>query len=250
MGECGFEMGIKETGRIVLITGGSRGIGLACAKEFLSQGDKVAITYNSAPPELDLQGPFKKIKCNVNSTEQIQAAFSEIENDWGPVEIVVSNAGINKDSLLLKMSEDSWQQVIDTNLTGSFKVAKKAIGPMIRSRFGRIIFVSSIVGLTGQAGQANYAASKAGLIGFARSLAKELASRNITVNVVAPGPVETDMLKALTAQQQQALTDMVPMKRVAKPNEIAACIKFLASDEASYVSGAVLSVDGGMGLGS
>ncbi len=241
---------MKNSSRVVLITGGSRGIGLACAKEFLAQGDKVAITYNSTPPELDLQGSFKKIKCDVTSTQQIQALFSEIENDWGPVEVVVSNAGINKDSLLLKMTEDSWQEVIDTNLTGSFKVAKQAIGPMIRSRSGRIIFISSIVGHTGQAGQANYAASKAGLSGFARSLAKELATRNITVNVVAPGPVETDMLKALTSRQQQALIDMVPMKRVAEPSEIAACVKFLASDEASYVSGAVLSVDGGMGLGS
>lgn len=231
--------------RVVLVTGGARGIGLACAQRFAAQGDRVAVTYNSSPPPDGLFG----VQCDVTSAASVDAAFAAVEAEFGPVEVLVSNAGITKDGLLLKMSEESFASVIDTNLTAAYRVAKRATPSMLRARSGRIILVSSVVGLLGSAGQANYAASKAGLVGFARSLARELGSRSITVNVVAPGPVETDMTASLGDKRLAELTDAVPLGRMASPDEIAGVIAFLASPDAAYITGAVIPVDGGLGMG-
>lgn len=231
--------------RVVLITGGSRGIGLACAQRFLAAGDKVAVTYNSSPPPEGIFG----VKCDVTSTEQVDAAFKTVEEEFGPVEILVSNAGITKDTLLLRMSEDDFTAVLDANLTGAYRVVKRATQGMLRARKGRIILMSSVVGLLGSAGQANYAASKAGLVGFARSMARELGSRGITVNVIAPGPVETDMTAALGEARLGELTAAVPLQRMATTDEIAGVVEFLAGDAAGYITGAVIPVDGGLGMG-
>jgi NAD(P)-dependent dehydrogenase (short-subunit alcohol dehydrogenase family) len=232
--------------RVVLVTGGARGIGLACARRFAALGDRVAVTYNSSAPPDDLFG----VQCDVRSAEQVNDAFSAVEEHFGDhVEVLVSNAGITKDGLLLRMSEDDFASVIDANLTGSYRVAKRAAQGMLRARSGRIILLSSVVGLLGSAGQANYAASKAGLVGFARSLARELGSRSITVNVVAPGPVATDMTAALSEQRLADLTAAVPLGRVAEPDEIAGVVAFLASPDAAYITGAVIPVDGGLGMG-
>lgn len=231
--------------RVVLITGGSKGIGLACAKAFAALGDKVAITYNSTPPPPEFFG----VKCDVTDTAQVDAAFAAVEEHFGTVEVLVSNAGITKDTLLLRMKEADFTEVIDANLTAAFRVVKRATPGMLKARTGRIILMSSVVGLLGSAGQANYAASKAGLVGFARSLARELGSRSITVNVVAPGPVETDMTAALTAEQLQTITSSVPLQRMATPEEVAGVVAFLASQPAAYITGAVIPVDGGLGMG-
>ena len=231
--------------RVVLITGGSKGIGLACAQHFAKLGDKVAITYNNTKPT----GDFFAVKCDVTSQEQVDAAFAEVEAKLGPVQVLVSNAGITKDLLLLRMNEVDFSSVVDANLTGAFRVCKRATQSMLRARSGRIILMSSVVGLLGSAGQANYAASKAGLIGFARSLARELGSRTITVNVVAPGPVETDMTNALTQEQRDNMLGAVPLNRMATPQEIAGVVAFLASQDAAYITGAVIPVDGGLGMG-
>ncbi len=231
--------------RTVLVTGGSRGIGLAVARRFAADGDNVAVTYNTSPPPDGLFG----VQCDVTSSEQVDAAFTAIEAKYGPVSVLVSNAGITKDMLLLRMSEADFASVVDANLTGAFRVAKRATQGMLRARAGRIIFVSSVVGLYGSAGQANYAASKAGLVGLARSLARELGSRSITVNVVAPGPVDTDMTAALSEKRLAELTSAVPLARMAKPEEIAGTIVFLASPDAAYITGAVIPVDGGLGMG-
>jgi 3-oxoacyl-[acyl-carrier protein] reductase len=231
--------------RVVLITGGSKGIGLACAQHFAKLGDKVAITYNSTKPT----GDFFAVKCDVTSQEQVDAAFAEVEAKLGPVQVLISNAGITKDSLLLRMNEVDFASVVDANLTGAFRVCKRATQSMLRARSGRIILMSSVVGLLGSAGQANYAASKAGLIGFARSLARELGSRTITVNVVAPGPVQTDMTNALTQEQRDNMLGAVPLGRMATPQEIAGVVAFLASQDAAYITGAVIPVDGGLGMG-
>ena len=233
------------SGRTVLITGGSKGIGLACAQRFAALGDNVVVTYNSTPPPAGIEG----VKCDVTDNAQVDAAFAEIEAKFGPVEILVSNAGITKDTLLLRMSEVDFASVIDTNLTAAYRVAKRAAQGMLRQRKGRLIFVSSVVGLLGSAGQANYAASKAGLVGLARSLARELGSRSITANVVAPGPVATDMTAALGEARLAELTAAVPLGRMATPDEIAAAIEFLASPGAAYITGAVIPVDGGLGMG-
>ena len=233
------------TGRVVLITGGSRGIGLATAQRFASLGDRVAVTYNSSPPP----DGFFAVKCDITSTAEVDAAFTAVEQHFGPVEILVSNAGMTKDMLLLRMSESDFSDVVDANLTAAYRVAKRAAQGMLKARKGRIIFVSSVVGLSGSAGQANYSASKSGLIGLARSIARELGSRSITANVVAPGPVATDMLAALSEDRREALTAAVPLGRLASPDEIAGTIAFLASSDAAFITGAIIPVDGGLGMG-
>ena len=235
----------RAMSRVVLITGGSRGIGLACAQRFAQLGDKVAVTYNSSPPPPEFFG----VKCDVTDTAQVDAAFKAVEEHFGPVEILISNAGITKDTLLLRMSEADFSNVVDANLTAAFRVVKRATQGMLKARKGRIILMSSVVGLLGSAGQANYAASKAGLVGFARSLARELGSRSITVNVVAPGPVATDMTAALGEDRLKELTSAVPLNRMATPEEIAGVVAFLAGDDGAYITGAVIPVDGGLGMG-
>jgi 3-oxoacyl-[acyl-carrier protein] reductase len=238
---------VDAVSRVVLVTGGSRGIGLATARAFAAQGDQVAITYRSAPPA-DADG-LLCVPCDVTEVEQVDQAFAAIEDALGPVEVAVSNAGITRDQLVLRMSDHDFTEVVDANLAGGFRVAKRAVRSMMRARWGRLVFLSSVVGGAGQAGQANYAASKAGLVGLCRSLAREFASRGITANVVAPGPIATDMTDALNDDLKQAITDAVPLGRFGSPDEVAATIRFLASDEAAYITGAVVPVDGGMAMG-
>ena len=234
------------TPRVVLVTGGSRGIGLACAQRFRALGDRVAVTFNSSPPPDDLFA----VKCDITDGSQVDSAFAAVEEEFGgPVEVLVSNAGITRDGLLLRMGEDDFGAVIEANLTAAYRVTKRATHGMLRARKGRIIFMSSVVGLSGGAGQANYAASKAGLVGFARSLARELGSRSITVNVVAPGPVETDMTAALGDKRVAEIVEAVPLRRMATADEIAGVVAFLASADAAYITGAVIPVDGGLGMG-
>ena len=231
--------------RSVLVTGGNRGIGRAIAQAFVDNGDKVAITYRSGePPEGVLA-----VKCDVTDADSVDAAFTEVEATNGPVEVLVANAGITKDTLMLRMSEDDWSAVLDTNLTGSFRVAKRAAKGMLRLRRGRIIFISSVVGLLGSAGQVNYAASKSGLVGMARSLARELGSRSITANVVAPGFVETEMTEVLPEEKKAEYKAQIPLQRYATTDEVASTVTWLASDGAAYVTGAVIPVDGGLGMG-
>jgi 3-oxoacyl-[acyl-carrier protein] reductase len=232
-------------GRSVLVTGGNRGIGLAIARELAGGGDAVAVTYRSGDVPEGLFG----VKCDVTSWDDVDAAFGKVEAEQGPVEVLVANAGVTKDTLLALMSEDDFSSVVDTNLTGSFRVAKRAVKGMMRKRRGRIILVSSVVGLLGSGGQANYAASKAGMVGFARSLARELGSRNITVNVVAPGFVDTDMTAALGEARHAEIKKHIPLGRMASAEEIAKVVRFLAGDDAAYITGAVIPVDGGMGMG-
>ena len=235
----------ETTSRVVLITGGSKGIGLACARHFALLGDRVAVTYNSSPPASE----FFAVKCDVTDTDQVNAAFDAVEAQFGPVQVLVSNAGITKDTLILRMSEDDFATVLNANLTAAFRVCKRATQGMLRARSGRIILISSVVGMLGSAGQANYAASKAGLVGLGRSLARELGSRSITVNVVAPGPVDTEMTAALNEKQMQQITDAVPLGRTATVDEIAGVVTFLASPAAAYITGAIIPVDGGLGMG-
>jgi 3-oxoacyl-[acyl-carrier protein] reductase len=235
----------QHTPRVVLITGGSRGIGLACARHFAELGDNVAVTYNSSPPPPEFFG----VKCDVTDTAQVDAAFTAVEAHFGPVQVLVSNAGVTKDTLLLRMSEADFADVVNANLTAAYRVCKRATQGMLRAKSGRIILMSSVVAMLGSAGQANYAASKSGLIGLARSLARELGSRNITVNVVAPGPVDTDMTAALSAERLADLAAAVPLGRTASVDEIAGVVTFLASPAAAYITGAVIPVDGGLGMG-
>jgi 3-oxoacyl-[acyl-carrier protein] reductase len=231
--------------RSVLVTGGNRGIGLAIARAFADAGEQVAITYRSGEPPEGLLG----VKCDVTDPASVEAAFAEAEAAHGPVDVVVANAGIARDTLILRMSEQDFAAVVETNLAGSFRVAKRAARSMLRKRYGRIIFISSVVGLTGSPGQTNYAASKAALVGLARSLARELGSRSITANVVAPGFVESDMTAALGEERRAEILGSVPLGRYASPDEVAGVVRFLASDEAAYITGAVIPVDGGLGMG-
>jgi len=246
-------LGASGAGRVVLVTGGSRGIGLACARRFQDGGDRVAVTWRTKEPE-ELDGPtgtyrLLPVSCDVTSASEVERAFEEVEQAFGPAEVLVCAAGITDDTLLLRMSEERWDNVIETNLTGVYRTAKRALGPMVRARRGRIVLISSVVAFIGSAGQVNYGASKAALVGFARSLAREVASRSITVNVVAPGFVATDMIAVLGEDRVASLMSMVPLGRQAAPDEIASAVEFLASDGAGYVTGAVLAVDGGLGMG-
>ncbi|MGI8645085.1 MAG: 3-oxoacyl-ACP reductase FabG [Nocardioides sp.] len=231
--------------RSVLVTGGNRGIGRAIAEAFVALGDQVAVTTrNGGAPDGTLD-----VRCDITDPAAVEAAFATVEAAHGPVEVLVANAGITADTLLVRMTEEDWSSVIDTNLTGSFRLAKRAISKMMRLRRGRIIFISSVVGLLGSGGQVNYAASKAGLVGMARSIAREYGSRSITANVVAPGFVETDMTEALTDEQKQLIKAQVPLGRYASTDEIASAVTWLASDGAGYITGAVIPVDGGLGMG-
>jgi 3-oxoacyl-[acyl-carrier protein] reductase len=232
-------------GRSVLVTGGNRGIGRAIAEAFRAAGDDVAITYRSGePPE-----GFLAVRCDITDPDAVESAFGEIEEKQGPVEVLVANAGITRDTLLLRMSEQDWADVLDTNLTGTFRVTKRAAKGMLRLRRGRIVLISSVVGMLGSAGQVNYAASKAGLVGMARSLARELGSRGITTNVVAPGFVETEMTEVLPEEKKAEYKAQIPLQRYATVDEVASTVQWLASDGAGYVTGALIPVDGGLGMG-
>ncbi len=231
--------------RSVLVTGGNRGIGLAIAQAFAANGDKVAVTHRGSGAPDGLFG----VHCDVTDAESVDAAFTEVEAAHGPVEVLVSNAGITDDTLLLRMSEESFTSVVDANLTGAYRVAKRAAGGMLRMRRGRMIFISSIVGFAGAPGQVNYAASKSGLLGLSRSIARELGSRGITANVIAPGFIVTDMTAAMTEERTKAAYAAIPLGRYGSVEEIAAAARFLASDEAAYITGAVLPIDGGLSMG-
>ncbi|HEY8295516.1 MAG TPA: beta-ketoacyl-ACP reductase [Micrococcaceae bacterium] len=234
------------TGRSVLITGGNRGIGLAIAKAFLANGDKVAVTYRS---ETELPEGILGVKADVTDGASVDAAFTAVEAAHGPVQVLVANAGITKDTLLLRMSEEDFSSVIDTNLTGAFRVIRRACKGMMKMRKGRVVLISSVSGLYGAPGQINYSASKAGLVGVARSLTRELGSRGITANVVAPGFINTDMTAELPAETQKTYLATIPAGRFAEPEEVAKVVRWIASDEAAYISGAVIPVDGGLGMG-
>jgi len=228
-----------------LVTGGSKGIGYGIALRMAKAGHRVAATYRSGEVPAAALG----VQCDVTDPGQVEAAFAQVESSLGNVEVLVANAGITRDTLLMRMSDDDWDQVIATNLTGAFRVARRAARAMIRGRFGRIVFISSVVGLMGSAGQVNYAASKSGLVGMARSLARELGSRGVTVNVVAPGFIETDMTAELGEDLVKKYSEQIPLGRLGSVDDIASTVEFLASDAASYISGAVIPVDGGLGMG-
>jgi 3-oxoacyl-[acyl-carrier protein] reductase len=233
-------------GRNVLVTGGNRGIGLSIARALAEAGDQVVVTHRSGEPPEGLKG----VRCDVTDSASVDAAFAEAEQLLGgPVEVLIANAGVTKDTLLMRMSDDEFDTVLDTNLTGAFRCARRAVKGMIRLRRGRIIFISSVVGLYGSPGQANYAASKAGLVGLARSISRELGGRGITANVVAPGFIETDMTAELPEDRKKAYQDTIPAGRFAQPEEVAAAVRFLAGDDAAYITGAVIPVDGGLGMG-
>jgi len=234
-----------STTRTVLVTGGNRGIGFAIAETFLAQGHRVAVTARSGT------GPTGSltVTADVTDGESLDSAIAEVEAALGPIEVLVANAGIAKDTLLLRMSDEDFEDVINTNLVGVFRVTKRCIKSMLKAKFGRIIMISSVVGLYGSPGQVNYASSKAALVGFARSLTRELGSRGITTNVVAPGFINTDMTKALPEDQQQQYLSSIPAGRFAEPSEVASAVAWLASDESGYISGAVIPVDGGLGMG-
>jgi 3-oxoacyl-[acyl-carrier protein] reductase len=231
--------------RVVLVTGGSKGIGHGIALRLAKAGHRVAATYRSGEVPADVLG----VQCDVTDPVQVEAAFAQVESNLGAVEVLIANAGITRDTLLMRMSDEDWDQVIATNLSGAFRVARRAARPMIRGKFGRIVFVSSVVGMMGSAGQVNYAASKSGLVGMARSLARELGSRGITANVVAPGFIETDMTAELSDDLIKKYAEQIPLGRFGSVDDVAGTIEFLASDAASYITGAVIAVDGGLGMG-
>ena len=231
--------------RVVLVTGGSKGIGQGIALRLAQAGHRVAATYRSGDVPQGVVG----VQCDVTDPAQVEAAFAQVESAVGGVEVLVANAGITRDTLLMRMSDEDWDQVIATNLTGAFRVARRAARPMIRGRFGRIVFISSVVGQMGSAGQVNYAASKSGLVGMARSLARELGSRGVTANVVAPGFIETDMTADLGEDLVKKYAEQIPLGRLGSVDDIAGTVEFLASDAAGYITGAVIPVDGGLGMG-
>ncbi|PTW91784.1 3-oxoacyl-[acyl-carrier-protein] reductase [Microbacteriaceae bacterium MWH-Ta3] len=233
------------TARTVLVTGGNRGIGFAIAERFLADGHRVAVTARSG------EGPAGAltVRADVTDGDSLDVAIQQVEAEYGPIEVIVANAGITRDTLLLRMTDEDFETVINTNLTGSFRLVKRGIKSMVKARFGRVIFISSVVGLYGSAGQINYSASKSALVGFARSLTRELGSRGITANVIAPGFIETDMTAALPEAQQTEYKRNIPAGRFAQPAEVAAAVAWLASDDAAYISGAVIPVDGGLGMG-
>lgn len=235
----------RTTSRSVLVTGGNRGIGLAIARALSAEGHRVAVTHRGSGAPEGLLG----VRCDVTDAEAVDAAFAEVEAAQGPVEVLVSNAGITEDTLLLRMSEEQFTSVVDANLTAAYRVAKRAARGMLKARWGRMVFISSVVGMSGAPGQVNYAASKAGLIGLSRSIARELGSRSITANVVAPGYVDTEMTATLTDARRTQITDAIPLGRQARPEEVASAVRWLASDDAGYVTGAVIPVDGGIGMG-
>ncbi|WP_190815812.1 3-oxoacyl-ACP reductase FabG [Saccharopolyspora pogona] len=231
--------------RSVLVTGGNRGIGREIAQSFAKAGHRVAITYRSEPPP----GDFLAVRADITSPDDVEQLFRRIEEEHGPVEVLVANAGITRDKLLPRLSDDDFSDVLETNLTGSFRVARRAARKMFSARWGRIIFVSSIVGFTGAPGQINYSASKSGLTGLTRSLAWELGSRGITANLVAPGLIETEMTAELTASRREEVLRMTAMRRTGSPDEVAGVVEFLASDAASFITGAAIPVSGGFGMG-
>jgi NAD(P)-dependent dehydrogenase (short-subunit alcohol dehydrogenase family) len=232
--------------RVAFITGGTRGIGLACARRLAADGHQVVVGSRTKPSALD--DGLLWVECDVTDSTSVDQAFSAFEGEVGPATILVANAGITKDLLLLRMDESDFTEVIDANLTGTFRVVKRGLRPMMKARWGRVVLMSSVVGSIGQVGQANYAASKAGLVGFGRSVAREYASRGITVNVVAPGPVASDMFAEVSDAMQEAVIGAVPVGRIGKQDEVAAAVAYLTSEEAAYVTGAVLPVDGGLGM--
>ena len=236
---------MSEGPRIIFVTGGNRGIGLAIARTFAADGDLVIVSYRSGSAPEGLVG----VQMDVTNQESVNAAFSEIESKYGSVDVLVANAGITRDGLTMRMSEADFMSVVDTNLTGSFRTAQKAIVPMMKKRSGRVIFIGSVVGLLGSAGQVNYAAAKSGLIGMARALAREYGSRGLTFNVISPGFVETDMTAELGETLKEKYVGQIPLGRFCSPDEVAAVVKFIASPEASYITGAIIPVDGGMGMG-